>query len=680
MTLTSLSPLRLLLLALSCVSVTGQHHVSALYTDISDANSTDSLKKIRDVPIKAYQFKYDSVKGRKHIGVIGIDAERYFPDSVEVIPTYTLPNKEKGKESIKIKNFPMVDKTVLFSHAFAAVKDLISMYDELEHTVKEMKNSGTDQQLVFDEIEKRLSKEANAQVIEEKRLAEEKSSLIEKEAQKDIVSAELDRQRVIDELAEEKKFFDYQEKLHNERMLREEQIQRDRMEKAVEFERELSEKREMLRRETEEKLQKEKMEFEKDLEFQKAKYQEEKIKAEIQAKAEQERANEDVVIRRLQMQANLDTKRFLDGAEVVMSQVTTLLRDILSRPYQLLTLVLFVFVASMSYYAVKEISISLRQYVQNYLGRPLLVRETSFSWSFLPAFLADILNRKESMTEGQLQIKETFKDVILSKEDMSRVDQIALATRNTKRSGAPYRHVLLFGPPGTGKTLIARKLAECSGMDYAIMSGGDVGPLGQDAVNQLHALFRWASKSRNGLLVFIDESEAFLGARERHDGGENAHIRHALNALLYQTGTQSKSFMLVLATNRPEELDPAILDRVDVSIRIGIPALRERERLVKLYLENTVMKTADESGKKYLFGSTTNKYVVEDECASENNIKSISKKTEGFSGREISKLMISAQYAMMLSPEKCLTVKLLNDVLETKLNEHKQKHEYSAID
>jgi MoxR-like ATPase len=40
-----------------------------------------------------------------------------------------------------------------------------------------------------------------------------------------------------------------------------------------------------------------------------------------------------------------------------------------------------------------------------------------------------------------------------------------------------YRHLLLHGPPGTGKTLIARKVAECSGMDYAVMSGGDVGPL-----------------------------------------------------------------------------------------------------------------------------------------------------------------------------------------------------------
>lgn len=215
-------------------------------------------------------------------------------------------------------------------------------------------------------------------------------------------------------------------------------------------------------------------------------------------------------------------------------------------------------------------------------------------------------------------------------------------------------------------------------MDYAIMSGGDVGPLGQDAVNQLHALFRWASKSKKGLLVFIDESEAFLGARERQDGGENAHIRHALNALLYQTGTQSRSFMLVLATNRPEELDAAILDRVDVSILIDIPVLPQRIRLVKLYLQNIVIKMAEESGKKSMFGSSSSKYNVEDECSSESNIASIAKKTDGFSGREISKLMISAQYAMLLDVNKCLTVKLLNEVLETKLKEHKQKHEYSS--
>ena len=39
-----------------------------------------------------------------------------------------------------------------------------------------------------------------------------------------------------------------------------------------------------------------------------------------------------------------------------------------------------------------------------------------------------------------------------------------------------------LGPPGTGKTLFAKKLAQHSGLDYAIMTGGDVSPLGRDGV------------------------------------------------------------------------------------------------------------------------------------------------------------------------------------------------------
>jgi ATPase family AAA domain-containing protein 3A/B len=81
-----------------------------------------------------------------------------------------------------------------------------------------------------------------------------------------------------------------------------------------------------------------------------------------------------------------------------------------------------------------------------------------------------------------------------------------------------------------------------------------VGPLGDDAVNQLHALFKWANNTARGLLIFIDESEAFLSSRSGI-GSDESHLRHALNALLYQTGTQSYNFMLVLATNRPEDLD-----------------------------------------------------------------------------------------------------------------------------
>ncbi len=54
-----------------------------------------------------------------------------------------------------------------------------------------------------------------------------------------------------------------------------------------------------------------------------------------------------------------------------------------------------------------------------------------------------------------------------------------------------------------------------------IMTGGDVGPLGADAVTQLHKLFDWSESSGRGLLLFIDEADAFLGKRSRVNMSEN---------------------------------------------------------------------------------------------------------------------------------------------------------------
>lgn len=61
-----------------------------------------------------------------------------------------------------------------------------------------------------------------------------------------------------------------------------------------------------------------------------------------------------------------------------------------------------------------------------------------------------------------------------------------------------YRNLLFYGPPGTGKTLFAKKLAMHSGMDFAIMTGGDVAPMGRDGVTAMHKVFDWASTSRKG--------------------------------------------------------------------------------------------------------------------------------------------------------------------------------------
>jgi ATPase family AAA domain-containing protein 3A/B len=42
------------------------------------------------------------------------------------------------------------------------------------------------------------------------------------------------------------------------------------------------------------------------------------------------------------------------------------------------------------------------------------------------------------------------------------------------------------------------------------MTGGDVAPLGPQAVTKIHELFNWAAASKKGLLLFIDEADAFL--------------------------------------------------------------------------------------------------------------------------------------------------------------------------
>lgn len=57
----------------------------------------------------------------------------------------------------------------------------------------------------------------------------------------------------------------------------------------------------------------------------------------------------------------------------------------------------------------------------------------------------------------------------------------------------------------------SENISSCSqGLDYALMTGGDVAPLGSQAVTKIHQLFDWGKKSQKGLLLFIDEADAFL--------------------------------------------------------------------------------------------------------------------------------------------------------------------------
>ncbi|KAF4742004.1 ATPase, AAA, partial [Perkinsus olseni] len=154
--------------------------------------------------------------------------------------------------------------------------------------------------------------------------------------------------------------------------------------------------------------------------------------------------------------------------------------------------------------------------------------------------------------------------IVLQDELAERLQWTTNSIINAKKNGTPFRHLMLYGPPGTGKTLFARTLARQSGLDYAIMTGGDVGPLGKDAVDEMNRLFAWANTSKKGLILFIDEADAFL-RRGRMSSSSNMSedARNVLSTFLAHTGTENDKFMVVLATNVREVLDRAVLDRVD---------------------------------------------------------------------------------------------------------------------
>lgn len=87
---------------------------------------------------------------------------------------------------------------------------------------------------------------------------------------------------------------------------------------------------------------------------------------------------------------------------------------------------------------------------------------------------------------------EALSGVVLEPQLADRLSRVATSTANTKRNKAPFRHLLLYGPPGTGKTMFAKGLARSSGLEYAILTGGDVAPLGRDAVTEIHKVLSWA--------------------------------------------------------------------------------------------------------------------------------------------------------------------------------------------
>lgn len=148
--------------------------------------------------------------------------------------------------------------------------------------------------------------------------------------------------------------------------------------------------------------------------------------------------------------------------------------------------------------------------------------------------------------------------------------------------------VLLYGPPGTGKTLLAKAVAKESGATVLEISGSDVYDMyvGESEKN-VRAIFSLAKKL-SPCVVFIDEADAIFASRGSGTN-RNSH-RELINQFLREwDGMTETSAFIMVATNRPFDLDDAALRRLPRRLLVDLPVEKDREDILGIHLKDEAL-------------------------------------------------------------------------------------------
>jgi len=156
--------------------------------------------------------------------------------------------------------------------------------------------------------------------------------------------------------------------------------------------------------------------------------------------------------------------------------------------------------------------------------------------------------------------------------------------------------VLLYGPPGTGKTLLARAIAanmECSFLK--VVSSAVVDKYVGESARIIREMFGYA-RDHAPCIIFMDEIDAIGGKRFGDGAATDREIQRTLMELLNQLDGFSplEQVKVIMATNRPDVLDPALLrpGRLDRKVEIPLPGEQGRMEILKIHSKNLPKKGA----------------------------------------------------------------------------------------
>ncbi|KAH3665159.1 hypothetical protein OGATHE_003974 [Ogataea polymorpha] len=187
----------------------------------------------------------------------------------------------------------------------------------------------------------------------------------------------------------------------------------------------------------------------------------------------------------------------------------------------------------------------------------------------------------------------------------------------------PPKGVLLYGPPGTGKTLLAKAVAATIGANFIFSPASAIVDkyIGESA-RLVREMFSYA-KEHEPCIIFMDEIDAIGGRRFSEGTSADREIQRTLMELLNQMDGfdylgQTK---VIMATNRPDTLDPALLraGRLDRKIEIPLP---------------------NESGRLEIFKIHTSKIKKQGEF----DFEALVKMSDGFNGADIRNVVTEAGF------------------------------------
>jgi SpoVK/Ycf46/Vps4 family AAA+-type ATPase len=148
---------------------------------------------------------------------------------------------------------------------------------------------------------------------------------------------------------------------------------------------------------------------------------------------------------------------------------------------------------------------------------------------------------------------------------------------------------LLYGPPGTGKTHLARAIAKDMGMNMISVAPATIqSKYVGESEKIIQALFSLCTKL-TPCILFIDEADSLFFKRSSNNKSWERSLTNQILQEMDGLTTKKDTPFVLVATNRPEDLDEAFLRRLPQQIEFKLPSKSARKKILSILLKGTAL-------------------------------------------------------------------------------------------